>query len=182
MSTEPKTFLTPEQYLEAERKAESKSEYCNGEMFPMDRAGLDTTDMAGAREIHGDLIWNFGGGLRGQLRSGNCRGISNEMRVLVSATGLYTCPDTVVACGQRVLSRSTEAYGRGRKFEQYRSMPSLRQCVPVSSDRMNVDWFTRQPGAPWLCASVGKPEELITLDSIGCRVRLADLYEGVELA
>jgi hypothetical protein len=33
VSTQPKTFLTPEQYLEIERKAEYKSEYLNGEMF-----------------------------------------------------------------------------------------------------------------------------------------------------
>ena len=35
MSTQPKTFLTPEQYLEIERKAEFKSEYYQGEMFAM---------------------------------------------------------------------------------------------------------------------------------------------------
>ena len=40
MSTNPKTFLTPEQYLEIERKAEFKSEYFNGEMFAMAGASL----------------------------------------------------------------------------------------------------------------------------------------------
>ena len=35
MATPPKTFLTPEQYLEIERKAEFKSEYYQGEMFAM---------------------------------------------------------------------------------------------------------------------------------------------------
>ena len=34
MSTQAKTFLTPEQYLEIERKAEFKSEYYQGEMPP----------------------------------------------------------------------------------------------------------------------------------------------------
>jgi hypothetical protein len=33
MSTQPKTYLTPEQYLEIERAAEFKSEYLQGEMF-----------------------------------------------------------------------------------------------------------------------------------------------------
>jgi hypothetical protein len=33
MSTQPKTFLTPEQYIEIERKAEYKSEYFHGEML-----------------------------------------------------------------------------------------------------------------------------------------------------
>ena len=39
MSTQPKTFLTPEQYLEIEREAEYKSEYYQGEMFAMAGAG-----------------------------------------------------------------------------------------------------------------------------------------------
>ena len=35
MATNPSTYLTPEQYLEIERRAERKSEYYNGEMFAM---------------------------------------------------------------------------------------------------------------------------------------------------
>ena len=40
MSTLSKTYLTPEQYLEIERKAEFKSEYYQGEMFAMSGACL----------------------------------------------------------------------------------------------------------------------------------------------
>ena len=40
MSTQPKTLLTPEQYLEIERKSEHKSEYHQGEMFAMSSASL----------------------------------------------------------------------------------------------------------------------------------------------
>jgi hypothetical protein len=35
MSTQPSPFLTPEEYLAIERKAEHKSEYFNGQMFEM---------------------------------------------------------------------------------------------------------------------------------------------------
>jgi Uma2 family endonuclease len=35
VSTQPKSFITPEQYLEIERAADYKSEYFNGEMFAM---------------------------------------------------------------------------------------------------------------------------------------------------
>ena len=38
MSTQSKLYLTPEQYLEIERKAEFKSEYYQGEMFAMSGA------------------------------------------------------------------------------------------------------------------------------------------------
>ncbi len=35
MSLQPKTSFTPKDYLEMERKAEFKSEYFNGEIYPM---------------------------------------------------------------------------------------------------------------------------------------------------
>jgi Uma2 family endonuclease len=199
MSTQPRNFLTPEEYLEIERKAEFRSEYYNGEMFPMDRAEPETTDMAGAREVHSSIIWNFGGELRAEFKSGPCRGYSHDMRVRVSATGLYTYPDIVVVCGERqflderhdtvlnptliveVLSPSTEAYDRGWKFEHYRSLSSLKCYVLVATDRIHVDCYTRQPGDQWLLTSGGKPEETITLEAINCQIKLADLYEGVEL-
>ena len=80
MSTQPKTFLTLEEYLEIERKAEYKSEYCDGEMFAM----------AGAGEDHNQLVMNLAIGLGSQFRSRPCRVYSNDMRVRVDATGLYT--------------------------------------------------------------------------------------------
>ena len=121
--------LTPEQYLEIERKAEFKSEYFQGEMFAM----------SGAREPHILIVANAVASLHQQLRQRPCRPLSNDMRVRVTPTGLYTYPDVVIVCAKpqfaddtfdtllnptviiEVLSESTEAYDRGRKFEHYRS-------------------------------------------------------------
>ena len=137
MATQPKTHLTPEQYLEIERKAEFKSEYYQGEMFAM----------SGASYPHIGIVANAVASLHQQLRRGPCRPLSNDMRVRVTATGLYTYPDVVVVCGEprflddtfdtllnptviiEVLSESTEAYDRGQKFEQYRSLESLAEYV-----------------------------------------------------
>jgi len=71
VSTQPKTFLTPEHYLAIEREAEYKSEYYQGEMFAM----------AGAGEAHNVLVTNLVTGLNNQLRSRPCRVYSNDMRV-----------------------------------------------------------------------------------------------------
>jgi Uma2 family endonuclease len=37
MSTPPKTFYSPEEYLALERKAEGRSEYHDGQIFAMSR-------------------------------------------------------------------------------------------------------------------------------------------------
>jgi len=188
MSTQPKSLLTPEQYLEIERKAECKSEYVNGEMFAM----------SGASEEHNLLTVNLTVILAPQVRARGCQLYVSDMRVRVPATGLYTYPDIIVACGQRqfadakvdtvlnpkflaeVLSPSTEAYDRGRKFEHYQSLESLSQYLLVAQDRMRADLFTRQPDSKWILSTASRPEETIALESVGGRISTADLYGQVE--
>ncbi len=189
MSTHSKTLLTEEQYLEIERKAEYKSEYFQGEMFAM----------AGAGYQHNLLIMNAGAALHEQFRSRPCIVMANDMRIRVSKTGLYTYPDVVAFCGEpvlldghqdtllnpsliiEVLSPSTEAYDRGQKFAQYRSIESLSEYVLVSSDRVQVDLFTRQLDGRWLLTSASNLEDSLELQSVGCRLALADLYDKIEL-
>jgi Uma2 family endonuclease len=190
VSTQPKTFLTPEQYLEIERQAERKSEYYNGEMFAM----------AGARLAHNLLVAHLLRDLGQQLRSRPCQVCPSDMRVCVSATGLYTYPDVVAFCGEphcldarrdtllnpnllvEVLSPSTEAYDRGRKFEQYKAIESLREYLLVASDRVHADLYTRQTNGRWLLTSADTLEDSLALESVGAQLTLADLYEKVDLS
>ena len=190
MSTQPKDYITPEQYLEIDRKAEFKSEYYQGEMFAM----------AGAGWIHNRLVSRWVAQFERQFTGGRCQGVPNDQRVQVSATKLYTYPDVVVVCGEpefaderretllnptvivEVLSPSTEAYDRGRKFEHYRSISSLQYYVLVASDRMHIDWYIRQPNERWLLGSASQPEHVVALDAIGCNIKLSDVYEGLDLA
>src|ERR1035438_6993553 len=95
MSTQPKTFLTPEQYLELELKAEYKSEYYNGEMFAMSGASLK----------HNIVAMNLYGLMAQHLRGKKCRAFPSEMRVLVAPSGLYTYPDLTVVCDPPQLAK-----------------------------------------------------------------------------
>jgi Uma2 family endonuclease len=188
VSTQPKTFLTEEQYLEIERKAEYKSEYSAGEMFAM----------AGAKEGHNLLVTNLVREISEQVRNRPCRVYPSDMRVRIPATGLYTYPDVIAVCGEpkfrdeqrdtllnpslvvEVLSPLTEAYDRGRKFEHYRSVGSVTEYLLVSSDRIQVDLYTRQADGRFLLTSANDLEETLELQSVGCLLKLSALYEKVE--
>jgi Uma2 family endonuclease len=188
MSTQSKSYLTPEQYLEIERKAEFKSEYYQGEMFAM----------AGASWAHSQVVMNASGELRNQLRGGPCQPVTSETRVCVTPSGLYTYPDVVIVCGEplfaddkpdtllnptviiEVLSESTEAYDRGKKFEIYRSLKSLAEYVMISSLCVRAERYTRQADATWNYSEKTFSEETVDLKSIDCHLRLADLYERVD--
>jgi Uma2 family endonuclease len=182
--------MTPEQYLEIERKAEFKSEYYQGEMFAM----------SGARFAHIQIVTNTSGELRQQLRGRPCQPLSSDMRVRVTPVGLYTYPDVVVVCGEpqflddtfdtllnptviiEVLSESTEVYDRTRKLDLYRSLESLAEYVMISSLRVWVERHTRLPDGAWNYDQKTSLEDTIDLKSVDCHLRLADLYERVAFA
>ena len=185
MSSQPTSFITPEEYLALERKAAFRSEYFQGEMFAM----------SGAQEPHLLAVSNLVALLVPALR-GRCKVFPVDMRVLVGPTGLYTYPDISVVCGPpefadaeldtlknptlliEVLSPSTESYDRGKKFDHYRTIPSLRQYVLLATERPHADSFLRADGA-WTFAAADGLESELPLDSVGATLRLADVYADI---
>src|SRR5437764_3305831 len=100
MSSHPKIYLTPEEYLAIERKAETKSEYFDGEMFPLRGTGKphDVFAMVGASRKHNLIAANIIITLGQQLRDRPYELYPSDMRVRVPATNFYIYPDVVVAC------------------------------------------------------------------------------------
>jgi len=190
MSALPVPFITPEQYLEIERRAAFKSEYHAGQMFAT----------AGASREHNLITGNVVGELRSLLRGRPCETYPSDMKVLVSAGGLYTYPDASVACGEpqfldrqgdvllnplvivEVLSDSTEAYDRGVKFALYQRVESLQEYLLVSQDKARVERYVRQLGGQWLYSRVDGLEGEISLDALGYRPPLSEVYARVQFA
>jgi Uma2 family endonuclease len=188
MSTLPKSFITPEQYLEIDRQAERKSEYYDGEMFAM----------AGVGVAHNSIVWNLIASLNPHLRGRRCRGYPSDLRVRIAPDRRYSYPDVTVVCGEpefldeqrdvlpnptlivEVLSPSTASFDRGFKFDAYTAMESLREYVLVASDRASVEVFSRQLDGRWLLAKAIGTEASAALESVGCKLALADIYENVE--
>jgi Uma2 family endonuclease len=154
--------------------------------------------MPGKSFAHNVIVANIVGELGQRLASLPCAVLPSDMRVHVKVTGLYTYPDAAVVCGElsflhkefdtllnptlivEVLSPSTEAYDRGRKFDHYAWIETVAQYLLVASDCVHADLYTRQPGGSWLRTSANSPQDAIELQSIGCRLTLANLYEKVE--
>jgi Uma2 family endonuclease len=80
-----------------------------------------------------------------------------------------------------VLSDSTAAYDRGLKFEQYRTIPSLREYLLVEQGRRHADLFRREDDGRWLLCDGAQADEVF-LESVGQRLALATIYEDVEFA
>ena len=80
-----------------------------------------------------------------------------------------------------VLSPSTEAYDRGFKFSQYRTVESLKEYVLVSQTEARVEVFRREAGGHWLLTDFVGLDATCRLETGGCRIALADIYNQVSL-
>lgn len=189
MFSQPNARHTPEEYLALERQAEHKSEYYGGQIFAM----------GGASPRHVLIVTNVVAELRSQLKSRHCTVYSTDLRLKVSPT-LYTYPDVIVVCGApcfdekegdtllnptvivEVLSDSTKDYERGRKFEQYRALECCAEYLLIAQDKHHVEHYMRQPDGRWVLSETNRPEDAITLASIGCDLPLAEIYDKVGLS
>ncbi|CAG0981413.1 hypothetical protein ANRL3_02154 [Anaerolineae bacterium] len=182
-----KRFITPEEYLALEEKADHKSEYCDGEIFAM----------AGASNNHNLIAGNVHAVLHQLLSKRPCRTYINDMRLHVKRSGLYTYPDVMVVCGKiefvpgrddtvlnpivlvEVWSDSTKEYDRGAKFAMYRQIPTLQEYVMIDQTQPYVEHY-RRDGNFWVLETLEQMETVLALPSLECEIPLATMYEKVE--
>jgi Uma2 family endonuclease len=191
MSALPKiSYSTPQEYLRLEREANYKSEYFKGEIFAM----------AGASFNHNIVNENCSVLIGSYLRKKPCQSFSRDMKLHIPANTLYTYPDLMVVCGDKkfvdgekdiimnpviiieILSKTTEAYDRGDKFALYRSIPSLREYVVISSTSIRAEVMRKENelGLWFLASEADTLEGSIQIKNIDLELSLSDIYEETE--
>jgi Uma2 family endonuclease len=147
-------YFTPEEYFAWEEKQLERHELIDGLVYAM----------SGGTQNHSAIKLNFAILIQLHLRGGSkCRVFNSDLKVNILNTRNYTYPDLSVTCDQRdqehpsyitypcliveVLSSSTEAYDRGKKFEKYRRNPNLVDYVLASSEEMAIDIYHKNEAA-----------------------------------
>ncbi|SLM32999.1 conserved hypothetical protein [Desulfamplus magnetovallimortis] len=190
MIPQMKCKMTPQEYLEFERSADTKHEYFDGEIFAM----------TGARPNHNRISFNIAGELKGQLKGSNCMGFTNDQRVKIEAITKYVYPDLSIACDNvefdddspesllnpvvifEILSDSTEAYDRGMKFEHYQLIDSLQEYILIAQDRCRVDKYVRnRKDGTWILSTYSDKKQIVKIDAIKCDLPLSEIYDRIEL-
>lgn len=183
----PKLYKS-EEYLELERDSEIRHEYLDGEIF----------EMAGGNKRHNGISANLVRLLGNQLLEQDCIVYGSDMRVRITSTGKYTYPDVVAVCGEEifedetedtllnpmliveVLSKSTEAYDRGAKFEYYQTIKSFREYVLITQEPFRVEQFVRKEKNVWTYFEFRKSDDTVKLNSIDCELVLKDIYHKIQ--
>ncbi len=178
--------LTRDEYLQWEEKQEEKHEYVDGQIFAM----------AGASENHVIITDNFSAVLINKLRGTQCRSFSSDMKLQIATENIYYYPDLLVTCheGDRltkqyksypcliveVLSESTEAKDRGKKFAHYQKIETLKEYILISQWEQRVEVFRRTDSTLWLLQTFTN-DQIIELQSINLQIPVSTIYEGVDL-
>ncbi len=190
MSSAPKPTMTSEEYLRLERASmRDRHIFWRGQMYAM----------SGARRAHVLLAGNMFGHIWSNFQNRDCVVMQSDMRVKNERTGSYFYPDVVATCQSpkfedkeldtllnpqvviEVLSKSTEAFDRGAKFEDYQQLLSLQEYVLVSQHKIHVERFSRAGEATWEYWSSRDPDAILQLSSIDVQITIKDIYAKVTL-
>ena len=176
--------LSALEYLAWERTQPEKHEYHLGEVFAM----------SGGSPRHGFLAGAMIAELRASLRGKGCHVLSSDVRISAKQGQRYVYPDVSVACGTlqtepgtsdvvanpkvvvEVLSRSTEAYDRGDKWDAYQRLRSLTDYLLVSQLAAQIEHFQREPDGSWRYRLI-EAGQTVTLSN-GAILAVDAVYDG----
>ncbi|MBK7676330.1 MAG: Uma2 family endonuclease [Candidatus Accumulibacter sp.] len=169
-------------YLAWEEMQEERHEYIAGEVFAM----------VGVRQSHNLATGNLYSSLRQLLKGSPCRVFVEAVKTRIEAADCFFYPDVVVTCDPRdrltpdyvshpllvaeVLSESTAAFDRGRKFAAYRKLESLQDYVLVDLAAQRIEVFRRDVENRWVLYDYG-PEDQVELASLGLHLSVEALLE-----
>ncbi|HKL82781.1 MAG TPA: Uma2 family endonuclease [Desulfobacter sp.] len=187
MTAKPQEQMTPAEYLELERSSlDIKHEFFNGEIFAMVGAGRNHV------RINANLARKIGN--KFEADNSPCEVWPNDMRVKI-ATG-YVYPDIAISCGDpefednefdtltnpvviiEVLSSSTEAFDRGKKFTYYQDIPTLQEYILVSPDEYLIEKFIRRENK-WEYYSYKSKDQNLKIESVDHELLISEIYYNV---
>ncbi len=179
--------MTVEEYLLFDEKSEVRNEYIDGDIYPM----------TGGTGNHSAIVAYTIGALVNLLADTDCSVHSSDLRVRID-DAKYVYPDVSVICGRpefedenevtllnptvvvEVTSPSSMVNDHISKVEFYGSVPSIQGYLILDQERVFAVWYTRAESG-WHLRQFNDASAEITLEPLGCSLRLSQVYRGLTL-
>ncbi len=176
-----------ETYLAMEEASDIRHEFRNGEVVAM----------AGGTPEHNEIARMSVFLLTTSLRQQPYSIFVSDQRLWIPAKRLHTYPDVMVIprpveleVGRNdtvvnpiliaeILSKSTQGYDRGEKFEAYQTIDSFREYLLIDQYRPQVEHYVKQGADQWLLTIHRDLEASLSLASVPVLLTLAELYEAI---
>ncbi|GJD17700.1 protein of unknown function DUF820 [Rivularia sp. IAM M-261] len=188
MQVTEKRYYTVEEYLALEEKADSKSEYVDGEIIPM----------AGKSANHNQIALNFSTELNFAFKQEDYQVFHSDMPLWIPDERIYTYPHVMVVVGEpeflenrkdtitnpkviiKVSPKLTENNQRYSIFQACCTIPSFEEYLLIEQDEINILHYSKIDDKNWSIQEYDHEDEIISLVTVPFEITLQDLYNKVK--
>lgn len=185
---DPATGRNTKNFQTSQRREAGKTELLDGKIVARRTAN----------RWHNLIAANFAIALGGRIQKSQCELYVNDMQVQIGKNSVCF-PDVAVVAGEpvfadersdmllnptvlvEIFSAATASVDRMQKLEGFLSIENIKECVLVNEGEMRVEHYARQNAKQWIYRIYNERDDVISLDSINCKVSLAEVYAQVKL-
>lgn len=175
-------------YQSSERRDVVKNEFLDGRLMPK----------PAANRWHNLMITNFAIAIGSRLSRGHSEIYTSDMQVRLGKNSICF-PDVVVVNGEpaftddsfevlvnptviiEIFSTQAQAPDRTQRLEGFLAIPKIKDCLLVNENEMRIEHYARQNAKQWIYRIYNERDDVITLESINCKLSLAEVYAQVKL-
>jgi len=179
---------TVDDYLASERQSGSKNEFVNGKVI----------GRSGSNRWHNLIVSNVAIGIGSRLHGHKCEIYIANIRVKLENNSICY-PDVAIVNGEpgftdnrldlllnptvivEVTSNDMHASAKTTKLESFLAMSSIKECMMIREDEMRIEHYSKQNPKQWLYKIYNERDDVISLDSINCKISLQEIYSQIKL-
>lgn len=187
-SPEPAADRQPKNFTTTDRREVVKTELLDGKIMPK----------PAANRWHNIIATNFAIAVGSRIHRSTCEMYSGDMQVRIGPNSI-SFPDLVVVSGEpdfadnslqmltnptvviEIFSSLLKSSDRQMKLEGFLAIPKIKECLLVNENEMRIEHYARQNAKQWIYRIYNERDDVITLESINCKLSVAEVYAQVKL-
>ncbi len=170
-----------------ERRDVARNEFLDGKIVPKPTSN----------RWHNLIATNFSVAIGSRIHRSTCEVYSNDMQVRIGKNSICF-PDVLVVNGApafadeagelllnptvviEIFSSLSKSTDRTQKLEGFLAIPKIKECLLVNENEMHIEHYARQNAKQWIYRIYNERDDVITLESIGCKLSIAEAYAQVK--
>jgi len=156
----------------------------------------NSSDRASGR-WHNLLVSNAAIAFGSRMKGSKCELYIGNMQVKMG--GNFSCfPDIVIVNGEpkfadqsselllnptlvvEIFASDTNSSDKTRKLENFLETESIKECFFIKQDEMRIEHYAKQNAKQWLYRIYNERDDVISADSINCKVSLSEMYAQIK--